>query len=73
MTSRFDVCAKCEQFRFQLGNAIQEDDKVRVSSEFSEHVERTQQQREYYISLAKQSESQFSTAQDNESSPDFAH
>ena len=33
--------------------AIHEYEKVRVSREFSEHVELAQQEREYYISSAK--------------------
>ena len=71
MTPRFDVCAKCELFRFQLRDAVHENDKVKVSKEFSEHVELAQQEREYYISLSKKSESEYS--QNSETPPEFAH
>ena len=73
MTPRFDVCAICEDFRVQLRGAIQEDQKMKLTSEFTKHVEVAQQEREYYISATKKSETQLAIAAGTGSSPDYAH
>ena len=62
MTPRFDVCARCEQFRFQLREATCENNKIRVASEFANHVELAQQERNYYVTSMKRSESVLSIA-----------
>ena len=62
MTPRFDVCAKCEDFRFQLRDAICENAKIKVANEFANHVELAQQERNYYVTAMKRSESLLSIA-----------
>ena len=39
MTPRTDVCVCCENFRVQLKAAIQDEEKVKITTEFSFHLE----------------------------------
>ena len=48
----------CERFRCQLQDVMHEDKKVKLVSEFKQHVELAQQERNYYITSAKKAESQ---------------
>ena len=39
MTPRSDVCATCEQFRIQIRDAVHEEEKVKLTTDFTSHVE----------------------------------
>ena len=46
---------------------------MKLTSEFTKHVELAQQEHEYYISATKKSETQLAIAAGTGSSPDYAH
>ena len=57
MTPRTDVCVYCEKFRVQLKTAVHEEEKVKVTSEFSAHLEEAQKERDNYLTSMKKAES----------------
>ena len=57
MTPRTDVCVYCENFRSKLKEAVAEEEKVKVTSEFSSHLEEAQKERDFYITSMKKAES----------------
>ena len=72
MTPRSDVCATCEQFRM-IRDAVHEEEKVKLTTDFTSHVEMAQQECDYYLASMKKAETQLSEAQDTRSVPQYAH
>ena len=46
MTPRSDVCATCEQFHIQIKDAVHEEEKVKLTTDFTSHVEMAQEERD---------------------------
>ena len=46
MTPQSDVCATCEQFRIQIKDAVHEEEKVKLTTDFTSHVEMAQEERD---------------------------
>ena len=63
MTPRSDVCTTCEQFRIDIRDAISEEDEVKLSTDFAAHIQRAQEEREYYVSSMKKAECELSKVQ----------
>ncbi len=49
MTPRTDVCQTCENYRINIQRAMSEDEKKRLLSEFSMHLEVAQKERDTYL------------------------
>ena len=69
MTPRTDVCHYCEDFRTRIVRAITETDKTQLMQEFKEHVEKAQQEREYYLHCIKRAEESIA----KEELPQYGH
>ena len=70
MTPRTDVCHYCENFRVQIKSAVIESEKVRLSTEFKEHVINAQCERDFYLESIKKAHAQL---QESSRSPNYGH
>ena len=73
MTPRSDVCATCENFRYKLRNAINEEEKIKYTTDFSLHIIMAQQERDYYLDSMKKSEAELAKVLGTQSKPKYAH
>lgn len=71
MTPRTDVCHYCEEYRVLISKAINEDDKLRFSQEFKEHVEEAQKERQHYLDSIKKGEESIASTSDGP--PSYCH
>lgn len=71
MTPRTDVCHYCENYRVLISKAISEDDKLRLTQEFKEHVDEAQKERQYYLESMKMGEGSVANASNNP--PPYCH
>lgn len=70
MTPRTDVCHYCENFRVQIKSAVDESEKIRLSTEFKEHVTHAQGERDFYLDSIKKAHEQL---QETNTPPDYGH
>ena len=68
MTPRTDVCHYCDSYRVQISSAVTESEKIRVSTEFKEHVIAAQEERNFYLGSIKKAQEQLQLA-----SPEYGH
>ena len=73
MTPRTDVCQKCENFRVAIKQAVSEDEKKQLLSDFSAHLEVAQKERDEYLAAIKKSKEAASAASETNSIPAFTH
>ena len=73
MTPRTDVCQKCENYRITIQRAVSEDEKKRLLTEFSTHLEVAQKERNFYLATIKKSKEAALTACETNNVPAFAH
>jgi hypothetical protein len=73
MTPRTDVCQTCENYRISIQRAMSEDEKKKLLSEFSTHLEVAQKEREMYLAAIKRSKEAAVSACENNSVPTFTH
>ena len=71
MTPRTDVCATCEGFRTRLKDATCEEDKVKLTADFTSHLEAAQEERDHYLTSMKQAAT---VLEENQGTPpQYAH
>ena len=58
MTPHTDVCHYCENFRVLIKDAVVESEKIRLSTEFKEHVTCAQGERDFYLGSIKKAHEQ---------------
>ena len=71
MTPRTDMCATCEGFRIRLKDATHEEEKVKLTADFTSHLEAAQEERNYYLTSMQQATT---ALEENPSAPpQYAH
>ena len=53
MTPRTDVCSICQGYRNKIKEAISEQDKLTLTSAFSDHLHQAQRERQYYLDCCR--------------------
>ena len=61
MKPKSDLCFKCRKHRESISNAHTEDEKLAATAAFTEHIQQSRKEREYYNNCIQVAKKQIST------------